>query len=126
VRRRLPLQTQVVIFVKSVARAKQLNKLLGDCNFPSICIHSSMKQEERLQVPHQTLFCSLCLVQRLLRCGFIHLRCEGQLCCSRLLSIVLQPAFPLQLQCNLPALPCERGAARGNQLDLQRIRRSLG
>lgn len=39
---------QVVIFVAKVARAKELNRLLDDCNFPSICIHSGMKQEERL------------------------------------------------------------------------------
>ena len=38
---------QVVIFVKSVSRAAELNKLLGECNFPSICIHSGMTQEER-------------------------------------------------------------------------------
>ena len=38
---------QVVIFVKSVARAKELNKLLVECNFPSICIHSAQKQDER-------------------------------------------------------------------------------
>jgi len=40
---------QVVIFVKSVSRASQLNKLLVDCNFPSIEIHGSMKQEERIE-----------------------------------------------------------------------------
>ncbi|CBI21031.3 unnamed protein product, partial [Vitis vinifera] len=39
---------QVVIFVKSVSRAAELNKLLVECNFPSICIHSGMPQEERL------------------------------------------------------------------------------
>ncbi|KAG2279605.1 hypothetical protein Bca52824_050825 [Brassica carinata] len=39
---------QVVIFVKSVSRARKLNKLLIECNFPSICIHSGMSQEERL------------------------------------------------------------------------------
>uniref|UniRef100_A0A2C9UZW9 RNA helicase n=2 Tax=Manihot esculenta TaxID=3983 RepID=A0A2C9UZW9_MANES len=39
---------QVVIFVKSVNRAAELNKLLAECNFPSICIHSGMSQEERL------------------------------------------------------------------------------
>ncbi|XP_062163932.1 DEAD-box ATP-dependent RNA helicase 15 [Alnus glutinosa] len=39
---------QVVIFVKSVGRAAELNKLLKECNFPSICIHSGMSQEERL------------------------------------------------------------------------------
>lgn len=41
---------QVVIFVKSVVRAKELTKLLVDCNFPSISIHRGMKQEERLAV----------------------------------------------------------------------------
>ncbi|KAH7547394.1 hypothetical protein FEM48_Zijuj01G0305100 [Ziziphus jujuba var. spinosa] len=40
---------QVVIFVKSVSRAAELNKLLADSNFPSICIHSGMSQEERLK-----------------------------------------------------------------------------
>ncbi|KAL0736127.1 hypothetical protein Bca4012_012337 [Brassica carinata] len=38
---------QVVIFVKSVSRDGELNKLLIECNFPSICIHSGMSQEER-------------------------------------------------------------------------------
>eukprot|EP00959_Pyramimonas_sp_CCMP1952_P441662 9246378-Pyramimonas_sp.AAC.1 len=40
---------QVVIFVKSVNRAIELNKLLCECNFPSICIHGRMQQEERLE-----------------------------------------------------------------------------
>lgn len=40
---------QVCIFVKSVARATALNKLLAECNFPSICIHSGMSQEERIE-----------------------------------------------------------------------------
>jgi len=39
---------QVVIFVRSVSRASELNKLLADCNFPSISIHGGMKQEERI------------------------------------------------------------------------------
>lgn len=39
---------QVVIFVKSVSRANQLNKLLVECNFPSLCIHSGMAQAERI------------------------------------------------------------------------------
>jgi len=40
---------QLVIFVKSVSRAIELNKLLVQCNFPSICIHSGLKkQEERI------------------------------------------------------------------------------
>jgi ATP-dependent RNA helicase UAP56/SUB2 len=40
---------QCVIFVKSVARASELTKLLNDCNFPAITIHSSMKQAERIE-----------------------------------------------------------------------------
>lgn len=40
---------QVVIFVKSVARAIELNKLLIECNFPSVDIHSAIKQEERIR-----------------------------------------------------------------------------
>ncbi|KAH7884043.1 P-loop containing nucleoside triphosphate hydrolase protein [Phlebopus sp. FC_14] len=39
---------QVVIFVKSVARAIELDKLLVSCNFPSISIHSGLVQEERI------------------------------------------------------------------------------
>lgn len=41
---------QVCIFVKSVARATQLDKLLQECNFPSICIHSGLTQEQRCVV----------------------------------------------------------------------------
>ncbi|TFL06573.1 P-loop containing nucleoside triphosphate hydrolase protein [Pterulicium gracile] len=40
---------QVVIFVKSVARAIELDKLLVSCNFPSISIHSALQQEERIK-----------------------------------------------------------------------------
>mmetsp|Transcript_23900 Transcript_23900/g.56457 ORF Transcript_23900/g.56457 Transcript_23900/m.56457 type:complete len:424 (-) Transcript_23900:168-1439(-) len=40
---------QVVIFVSKVPRAKELNRLLTECNFPSICIHGGMKQEERIR-----------------------------------------------------------------------------
>ena len=39
---------QVVIFVSKVKRAVELSRLLEDCNFPSICIHSQLKQEERI------------------------------------------------------------------------------
>jgi len=39
---------QVCIFVKSVVRAEQLNKLLQECNFPSIAIHGSMDQADRI------------------------------------------------------------------------------
>merc|ERR1711988_1668207 len=40
---------QVVIFVKSVQRAIALDKLLVECSFPSIAIHSGLGQEERIQ-----------------------------------------------------------------------------
>merc|ERR1712172_130922 len=39
---------QVIIFVKSVQRAIQLDKLLVECSFPSIAIHSGLKQDERI------------------------------------------------------------------------------
>ena len=40
---------QVVIFVKSVRRCTELDKLLQECNFPSICIHSRLDMKERLE-----------------------------------------------------------------------------
>ena len=39
---------QVVMFVSSVSRCKALDKLLQECNFPSIAIHGQMSQQERL------------------------------------------------------------------------------
>merc|ERR1719181_1234999 len=39
---------QVIIFVKSVQRAIALDKLLSECSFPSITVHSGLKQEERI------------------------------------------------------------------------------
>lgn len=39
---------QVVIFVSKVKRATELAKLLKDCNFPAMYMHSQMKQEERI------------------------------------------------------------------------------
>ena len=39
---------QVVIFVSSVKRCKELSKLLVECNFPSICIYGGLNQKERL------------------------------------------------------------------------------
>merc|ERR1711920_36573 len=41
---------QVVIFVKSVGRCIELNRLLVECNFPSICIHSRMEQAQRIEL----------------------------------------------------------------------------
>ena len=41
------LFNQVIIFVKTVARAIELDKLLNECNFPSVCIHRDLKQVER-------------------------------------------------------------------------------
>lgn len=38
---------QVIIFVKTVARCTALAKLLVNQNFPAICIHRGMAQEER-------------------------------------------------------------------------------
>uniref|UniRef100_A0A0D3C942 Helicase C-terminal domain-containing protein n=1 Tax=Brassica oleracea var. oleracea TaxID=109376 RepID=A0A0D3C942_BRAOL len=54
---------QVVIFVKSVSRAGELNKLLIECNFPSICIHSGMSQEERFE-GHKRILVATDLVGR--------------------------------------------------------------
>ncbi|ANB12499.1 ATP-dependent RNA helicase SUB2 [Sugiyamaella lignohabitans] len=39
---------QVIIFVKSTHRANELNKLLNECSFPSIAVHSGIPQEERI------------------------------------------------------------------------------
>merc|ERR1711959_479188 len=39
---------QVVIFVKSVQRAIALDKLLVECSFPPLAIHSGLNQEERI------------------------------------------------------------------------------
>jgi len=39
---------QVVIFVNGVRRAQELNKLLCECNFPSMAVYGGMSQEERL------------------------------------------------------------------------------
>merc|ERR1711907_301803 len=40
---------QVIIFVKSTERARTLNKLLCECNFPSIATYGRLKQEERIE-----------------------------------------------------------------------------
>jgi ATP-dependent RNA helicase UAP56/SUB2 len=40
---------QVIIFVKSTQRATELDKLLRECNFPSIAVHSGVSQEERIK-----------------------------------------------------------------------------
>eukprot|EP01071_Lankesteria_metandrocarpae_P012607 Lankesteria_metandrocarpae@DN6083_c0_g1_i1.p1 len=39
---------QVIIFVKSVSRAQALDRLLSECNFPSISIHAGLDQPERI------------------------------------------------------------------------------
>ncbi|CAG7854411.1 ATP-dependent RNA helicase SUB2 [Serendipita indica DSM 11827] len=39
---------QVVIFVKSVGRAVELDKLLRECGFPGTTVHSGLSQEERI------------------------------------------------------------------------------
>lgn len=45
--------TKVVIFVKSIQRAKALNALLNECNFPAVCIHRALDQKERIAVYSQ-------------------------------------------------------------------------
>ncbi|KAJ4322996.1 Suppressor of the cold-sensitive snRNP biogenesis mutant brr1-1 [Fusarium piperis] len=40
---------QVIIFVRSTVRATELDKLLRECNFPSIAVHSGVSQEERIR-----------------------------------------------------------------------------
>jgi len=40
---------QLVVFVRTTARARELSKLLNDCFFPSICIHSDLEQSERIK-----------------------------------------------------------------------------
>jgi len=40
---------QVIIFVKSTSRCNELNKLLQECNFPSIAVHSGLQQEDRIK-----------------------------------------------------------------------------
>mmetsp|Transcript_17821 Transcript_17821/g.43625 ORF Transcript_17821/g.43625 Transcript_17821/m.43625 type:complete len:225 (+) Transcript_17821:848-1522(+) len=39
---------QVVIFVSNVKRAKELNRLLIECKFPSMAMYGRMKQDERI------------------------------------------------------------------------------
>jgi ATP-dependent RNA helicase UAP56/SUB2 len=45
---------QVIIFVRTVPRAVHLNKILVECSFPSIAIHSQLTTEERRK--NYTLF----------------------------------------------------------------------
>jgi ATP-dependent RNA helicase UAP56/SUB2 len=40
---------QAIIFVKSTLRATELDKLLKECNFPSVAVHSGVTQEERIR-----------------------------------------------------------------------------
>jgi len=41
---------QVVIFVSKQERAKELSKLLIECNFPALCLHAQMEQSERMAI----------------------------------------------------------------------------
>ena len=38
---------QVIIFVKNINRCRELDKLLREYNFPSICIHGDLEHEDR-------------------------------------------------------------------------------
>jgi len=56
---------QVVIFVRSVRRAIELDKLLRECSFPSVAMHAALRQEERLRLyesfkrfEHRILVCT--------------------------------------------------------------------
>jgi ATP-dependent RNA helicase UAP56/SUB2 len=60
---------QVVIFVKSVSRAAELNKLLCECNFPAISIHSGMTQEERYVIYFMMLHCQFAVERWLWFCS---------------------------------------------------------
>ncbi|KIW09533.1 ATP-dependent RNA helicase sub2 [Verruconis gallopava] len=40
---------QVIIFVRNTVRATELDRLLRECNFPSIAVHSGISQEERIK-----------------------------------------------------------------------------
>jgi superfamily II DNA/RNA helicase len=40
---------QIVIFVNGIKNVNKVTKLLQECNFPAICIHSKMPQEERIE-----------------------------------------------------------------------------
>ncbi|KAG7387206.1 Spliceosome RNA helicase ddx39b [Phytophthora pseudosyringae] len=40
---------QVVIFVSKKNRGRELNRLLNECNFPSICITADLSQDERIK-----------------------------------------------------------------------------
>jgi len=54
-----------VIFVRSVRRAIELDKLLRECSFPSVAMHAALRQEERLRLyesfkrfEHRILVCT--------------------------------------------------------------------
>ena len=40
---------QVVIFVNKPNRAEELDRLLNECTFPSLCMHGKLQQEERFK-----------------------------------------------------------------------------
>ncbi|KAK3698202.1 Suppressor of the cold-sensitive snRNP biogenesis mutant brr1-1 [Vermiconidia calcicola] len=40
---------QVIVFVKSTVRATELDRLLRECHFPSVAVHSGVSQEERIK-----------------------------------------------------------------------------
>ena len=46
---------QVIIFVRNTTRATELDRLLRECNFPSIAVHSGISQEERYVFPIQLI-----------------------------------------------------------------------
>ncbi|EDO29960.1 predicted protein [Nematostella vectensis] len=59
-----PTMAKVIIFVKSVQRCTALSHLLLKQNFPAICIHRGMKQEESLKGFCKHIMASLHLIVR--------------------------------------------------------------
>jgi len=73
---------QAIIFVKSTVRATELDKLLKECNFPSVAVHSGVSQEERYVFHAHLLPLSTKLEQNQALQGFqglprAYLRCHG-------------------------------------------------
>jgi len=52
---------QVVIFVSKIVRASELNRLLQECNFPSVVVHGRIPQAERCVLRGVCLFLSRCV-----------------------------------------------------------------
>lgn len=74
---------QVIIFVKSTLRATELDKLLRECNFPSIAVHSGVSQEERYVASQQLLMNSVLMVSQYQTLQGVQGIQQAYLCCNR-------------------------------------------